>query len=114
EPFAPGAPNVRVDVKIEADGRVLVDIDATVTPELLSLIQKGGGRVINSFAQYRAIRALVTLTQLETLAGSTNVSYIRRASQAHTNIDSEGDTTHQAILARNTFGVNGTGIKVGV
>ena len=115
EPFAPGAPNVQVDVKIEPDGRVLVDMDATVTPELLALIQAGGGQVINSFGQYRAIRALVTLTQLETLAGSTNVSYIRRASQAHTNkTDSEGDTTHQAILARSTFGVNGAGIKVGV
>jgi len=115
EAFAPGAPNVQVDVKTETDGRVLVDIDATVTPELLALIQTGGGQVINSFAQYRAVRALVTLTQLETLAGSTNVSYIRRASQAHTNkTDSEGDTTHRAIEARNTFGVNGSGINVGV
>jgi hypothetical protein len=115
EPFAPGAPNVRVDVKSEADGRVLVDIDATVTPDLLSLIQLGGGQVINSFAQYRAVRALVTLTQLETLAGSTNVNYIRRASQGHTGkTDSEGDTTHRAIEARNTFGVSGGGINVAV
>jgi hypothetical protein len=115
EAFAPGAPNVQVDVKFEADGRVLVDIDATVTPELLALIQAGGGQVINSFAQFRAVRALVTLTQLETLAGSTNVSYIRRASQAHTNkTDSEGDTTHRAIDARNTFGASGSGVTVGV
>ncbi len=35
--------------------------------------------------------------------------------QGHTNkTDSEGDTTHQAILARSTFGVNGAGINVGV
>jgi len=115
ETFAPGAPNVQVDVKTEMDGRVLVDIDATVTPELLALIQQGGGKVINSFAQYRAIRALVTLPQLETLAGSTNVNYIRRASEGHAGkTDSEGDTTHQAILAKSTFGVNGAGINVGV
>jgi hypothetical protein len=115
ETFAPRAPNVQVDVKTEADGRVLVDIDATVTPELLALIQKGGGQVINSFAQYRAIRALVTLNQLEMLAGTTNVNYIRRASQAHVGKkDSEGDTTHRAIEARNTFGVSGGGINVGV
>lgn len=115
QPFAPGAPNVRVDVKSETDGRVLVDMDANVTPELLALIQTGGGQVINSFAQYRAVRALVTLTQLETLAGSTNVSYIRRASEARTGkTDSEGDTTHRAIEARNTFGVSGGGINVGV
>jgi hypothetical protein len=115
EAFAPGAPNVQMDVKMEADGRVLVDINATVTPELLSLIQAGGGQVMTSVPQFRSIRALVTLTQLETLAGSTNVNYIRRASEAYTNkTDSEGDTTHQAIQARSTFGVNGSGIKVGV
>src|ERR1035441_1324919 len=74
EAFAPGAPNVQVDVKIEMDGRVLVDMDANVTPELLALIRMGGGQVINSFEQFRAVRALVTLTQLETLAGSTNRS----------------------------------------
>jgi Subtilase family len=115
EAFAPGAPHVQMDVKMETDGRVLVDITATVTPKLLSLIQSGGGQVINSFPEYRAIRALVTLPQLETLAGSTNVNYVRRASQAYTNkADSEGDTTHRAIDARNTFGINGSGIKVGV
>ena len=115
EAFAPAAPHVQIDVKMETDGRVLVDMDADVTPELLTLIQNGGGKVINSFAQYRAVRALIKLNQLETLAGSTNVSYIHRARQGHTNKkDSEGDTTHQAILARSTFGANGSGIKVGV
>ena len=115
EDFASGAPNVQVDVKTGTDGRVLVDIDATVTPEFLTLIRQGGGTVINSFAQFRSVRALVTLTQLETLAGSTNVSYIRRASQAHTGKkNSEGDATHRASEARNTFGANGGGIKVGV
>ncbi len=115
EVFAPGAPNVQVDVNMEPDGRVLVDISATVTPELLALIQAGGGTVINSFEQYRSIRALVTLTQLETLAGSTNVTYIGRAARAYNNkTDSQGDTTHQAILARSTYGVNGSGFKVGV
>jgi len=115
ETFAPEAPHVQVDVTLETDGRVMVDIDANVTPDLLALIQAGGGTVINSFEGYRAIRASVTLTQLETLASSTNVNYIRRASQAHTNkVDSQGDTTHKAILARSTYGVNGSGIKVGV
>lgn len=115
EAFAPAASNVQVDVKIEADGRVLVDIDANVTPQLLALIPAGGGQVINSFPQFRSVRALVTLTQLETLAASGDVSYIRRARQAHTwKTDSEGDTTHEAIQARSTFGVNGSGMTVGV
>ena len=29
-------------------------------------------------------------------------------------VDSEGDTTHRAITARNTYGVDGTGISIGV
>lgn len=115
EPFAPGAPNLQMDVKFEKDGRVLVDIDASVTPALLALIPQGGGQVISSFAQFRAIRALVTVGQLETLASSQDVTYIGRARESHTNkMDSEGDTTHQAILARSTFGVSGSGIPVGV
>ena len=113
--FAAGAPNVQIDVKMESDGRVLVDIDAEVTPAVLSSIVSGGGTVVSSFPEYRAIRALVTLEQMETLAGLSDVKYIHRASQFYTNkTDSEGDTTHQAILARSTFGVNGSGIKIGV
>src|SRR6266404_2118738 len=35
--FARGAQKLELDVKIQADGRVLVDINANVTPELLAL-----------------------------------------------------------------------------
>src|SRR5437879_2087330 len=68
--FATKAKSLQRNVPLQADGRVLVDIKANVTPDLLSLIAQGGGHVINSFPQFRAIRALVTLGQLETLAGS--------------------------------------------
>src|SRR5207244_8682966 len=76
-----------------------------------------GGQVINSFPQFRAVRALVAVGQLETLAGSQDVAFIRRADRAHTNtgsVDSQGDVTHRAVAARSTFGVTGTGVKVGV
>src|SRR5262245_14509578 len=46
EPFATGLTNLSTGVAIRADGRVLVDIKATVTPALLQLIQRGGGQVI--------------------------------------------------------------------
>jgi hypothetical protein len=115
QPFAPGATHLKMDVEFGADGRVLVDIEAEVTPALLALIPKGGGQIVNSFAQFHAIRARVTPSQLETLAASQDVRYIRRASKAHLRVrDSEGDTTHLAISARTNFGVNGSGIKVGV
>jgi len=115
EPFAPGAPRLQMDVKLEGDGRVQVDISATVTPELLTQIRAGGGQVISSIPRFRSVRALLRLDQLETLAASTNVNYIRRATQPRTSmVDSEGDTTHQANLARTHFGVTGAGINIGV
>ncbi len=115
--FAAGAPELQLDVKLEPDGQVLVDINANVTPELLALVAQGGGKVINSFPQFHAVRALVTLAQLETLAGSQDVISIRRADEGSTNtgsVDSEGDTTHRAISARSMFGATGAGVKVGV
>ena len=39
QPFAPGLTRLDPDVAIAADGRVLVDITANVTPALLQLIQ---------------------------------------------------------------------------
>jgi hypothetical protein len=117
EPFVPGAPNLELDLKLEVDGRVLVDITGTVTPELLALVAQGGGQVLSSFPQFHALRALATLEQLETLAASGDVTFLRRAVQARANtgiIDSQGDATHLAAAARGLFGVTGAGIKVGV
>jgi hypothetical protein len=115
--FAPGAPHLRLDVETKPDGRVLVDITAYVSPGLLALIERGGGQVINSFPRFHAVRALVTLNQLDTLAGSAEVVFIRRAVRAMTNtgsVDSQGDVTHLAGAARTAFGTTGLGMTVGV
>lgn len=115
--IAQGVTKLQPDLKLQADGRVLVDIDANVTEALLAQIRQSGGTVINYFPQYRAIRALVTLNQLESLAGSADVKFIRRAREARTHagsVTSEGDVTHRANIARNTFGVTGQNVKVGV
>ena len=115
--IAQGVTKLQPSLKLQADGRVLVDIDANVTEGLLAQIKQSGGTVINNFPQFRAIRALVTLDQLESLAGSADVKFIRRAREAHTHtgsVTSEGDVTHRANIARNTFGVTGQNVKVGV
>jgi len=117
QPFAAGAPNLRMDVKPQADGRILVDIKASVTPGLLNQVTNGGGTVINQFPEYQSVRALVALDELETLAGLSEVITIRRAAEGHTwtgAVDSEGDATHLAAAARAAFGVTGAGVKVGV
>ena len=73
------------DLLIEADGRVLVDLNATVSKELLARIESDGGRVINSFEAARAIRALVPLARMEPLASRADVKFIAPAAQATTN-----------------------------
>jgi uncharacterized repeat protein (TIGR01451 family) len=115
--IAAGVTQLKPHIRFETDGRVLVDIDATVTTNLLARIQQTGGTIIGSFPQFHSVRALVTIGQLESLAGFSEVKFIKRASKAHTNtgsVDSEGDAAHRADFARNNFDINGQGVKVGV
>jgi len=116
DPLLGDVPALRSQVEIGPYGTTLVDIKATVTDGLLAEIERLGGTVISSFAQYDAIRAQMPLDQIETLAERPDIMFIRRADRAFTNKDntSEGDVAHNAALARSTFGVNGTGVKVGV
>ena len=74
-----------IEVAIEDGGRVLVDLNAAVTGELVAHIGSAGGRVINSFEASRAIRALVPLAHIEALASRADVHFISPAAQATTN-----------------------------
>ncbi len=143
EAIASAASALQPDVTVPGDGRVLVDIVATVSPALLAEIGQGGGTVLSSFATENAIRAWVPIQRIESLAGRVDVRFIRPAAQAMTHrylmkenaagapaalprpngngallnigsVSSQGDTTHRAAAARATFGVSGTGVKVGV
>lgn len=73
------------DVDADAAGRVLVDIDATITDELLDAIEMMEGSVVNSFPRYDAVRARVPLDQVESLAERFDVRFIRKADIATTN-----------------------------
>ena len=66
------------------DKVVTVDIRADVTPAVLERIRALGGTVLNSVPKYRAIRARLPLTALESLATLEAVQTIRPADQAHT------------------------------
>jgi len=114
-PIAKGVVTQRVDLDKDDQGRILVDIKADVTEALLQFIESGGGKIINSFPKYNAIRAGVPLAGIENLAARTEVGFVKPAVRAMNNVvDSEGDYTHQAYTARTSFGVNGTGVKIGV
>ena len=117
QPLALGVTNLPPMLKYEADSRVSVDIDAEVTDAVLAAIAQAGGTVINQVPGFKAIRALLPLDQVEALAGRNDISFIRPAVPAMTNtgsVNSQGDAAHGANLARVTYGVDGTGIKVGV
>jgi uncharacterized repeat protein (TIGR03803 family) len=114
-PIADGVPTQRVDLDKDDQGRILVDIKANVTDALLQYIGTLGGKVINNFPQYQAIRASIPLTNIEVLAARSEIKFIEPAVRAMVNnVDSQGDSTHQANIARTMFGVNGSGVKVGV
>ena len=132
------APEMESNLKLEEDGRLLVDITAVFTGQvggprlptsagsprqsrehvgLLRKIEDLGGTIVNAFPQYRAIRALLPLGIVEKLADDPAVTFIEPAAQATTNTGSvtgEGDATHRAAAARNVFGVTGAGVSVGV
>ena len=102
--------------------RVTVDIRADVTDAVLDRVRALGGTVVNSVPAYRAIRARLPLSALETLAELDAVQSIRPPDIAITNrvvthsgsLTTEGDAAHQADAARQTYSIDGTGIGIGV
>ncbi|MGE0129622.1 MAG: S8 family serine peptidase [Blastocatellales bacterium] len=84
EQIAPGVENLATGVQEGADGRVLLDIRAKVTPEVLEAIRQAGGEVISAHEQFDAIRARLSLEALETLAGLKEVKFIREAEEPMT------------------------------
>ena len=114
---APGLTSLKVDLEIEADGRVLVDLRAKVTPELLEFIERNGGKVVNSFEKDNAVRAQVPLDRIEGLAARPEVRSLRPADRAATNVGpvtSGGDLAHRAAEVRGRYGADGAGVKIGV
>lgn len=117
EPVAVGVPTQRLDFAPDAEGRVVVDITATITDALVAEVQRLGGLVINKHSRFNAMRARMPLAQLETLAAWPGVRWIRPEEKAITNVGrltSEGDFTHRAGLSRTNYSVAGAGIKIGV
>ena len=114
--LAPGFPVMQSAVKIDAAGKTMVDIRATVTPRLLDHIRALGGVIENAHPRFSAVRATIPVGQVQTLAADPDVRAIRPADELYINkIDtSEGDIAHRAAAARSMFSVDGTGIQVGV
>jgi hypothetical protein len=116
QPIARGVPWLRTGVVWDGRGRTLVDLRAHVTPELRARIGELGGEIVNAFPESDALRAQLPADALEPLAARSDVRHIRPAERANVGkIDtSEGDAAHGADALRATYGIDGTGIAVGV
>jgi uncharacterized repeat protein (TIGR01451 family) len=79
--IAPGVERLGAGVKEAADGSVLLDIRAKVTPEVLESIRQAGGEIIYAFEQFDSIRARLALDALEKFAGLEEVKFIRQAEE---------------------------------
>jgi hypothetical protein len=92
EQMALGASLERANPKLSNDGALLVDITADVSDALLANIQQLGGEIVFPSAEYRAIRAQVPFSSIETIAGYPEVSFIRAAVPAKTSRRTVDDT----------------------
>lgn len=112
-------PRLNTFVKVDSEGKVRINIrtNAPVTQDLLQKIQAYGAKVLIALPDYQAIQVLAPLDQIESLASLSEVRSIRPYLKPTTGaglVRSEGDIAQGAGLARATYKVNGTGVKVGV
>src|SRR6185369_16214584 len=75
EMAALGLDSLQVDVKRNADGKVLVDITANVTETLITLLRAHGGNIVAAFPNYRSVRAEIALSELESIAAFEGVTF---------------------------------------
>ena len=112
-----GTPSVRSRLSPEHDGRVVVDLDAKPSAALRAALIASGGIVKFESRQFESIRARVLPSALLELSARADVRRIRKGHQPirHTgSVTSEGDAAHKADVSRAAFGVDGSGVKVGV
>src|ERR1700735_208806 len=73
---APGVTSLYTGVDLDQNNRIVVDIVADVTADLLQQLQSAGALVLSSYKDYRAIRAIVPAEQIEIIAASPDVTFI--------------------------------------
>jgi hypothetical protein len=111
----PQLPRIANRAGVQPDGTVVVDIHGEVTDALLRTIADMGGRVSLALPKFGAVRARVPVRRLEALAGLPEVRFITpRQGYLVNAVTSEGDVAHAADSARTTYGIDGTGVKVGI
>ena len=114
-PWLDRLPNLRTRIAPEADGRVLLDVAATVDPALLAEVESQGGLVISSHPRFDALRVRLPLSAVEAIASKAAVRFVRPADRSMVQMvnTTEGDVAHGTDVARVDFGIDGSGVQVG-
>jgi hypothetical protein len=100
---------------VEPDGMVVVDVKGEVTDALLQRVADMGGRVVVALPKFGTVQARVPVRRLEALAELPEVQFITpRQGYMLNAVTTQGDVAHAAASARTTYGIDGTGVKVGV
>jgi hypothetical protein len=79
-----GVPPGSTIVRVDGQGRALVDVRAGVTPALLNRIRRLGGSIVTTTAALDSIVAWMPLLKLERLAKTDAVRAIEPAAEART------------------------------
>ncbi|HJV36669.1 S8 family serine peptidase [Geomonas sp.] len=113
---ADGVPYLETGVLMDEADNLYVKISAEVTDELLQRLISAGVQVTASYPEYHSIDALVPPDLLERIAGWSDIRFISTQfkNQFNSAPKTEGDVTHKGDVARSSFSVNGSGVKVGV
>jgi len=76
-PIASGVSSLQVNVGASEEGRVVVDISATVDDKLLQFLRNNGAVILNSTPVYNSVRVEVGMDRLEDIAASDSVNFIQ-------------------------------------
>lgn len=120
---------------LQKDGRYVVQIRVdSLDRGTRARLAAAGATVVGTHPEYRTVTALVALEALESVAAAPGVEHVSEVLEPMVGRDddrsgarddattstpcgsvtSEGDTQLKADQARTTFGVDGTGVRVGV
>ncbi|HXO21636.1 MAG TPA: S8 family serine peptidase, partial [Thermoanaerobaculia bacterium] len=105
-------------LRLDADGRVQVYLrPAAGFEEVEAAVRAAGGNVERSDAGANLVQAWLPAASLEGVAADPAVRFVRPpdyGSPQAGSVQSQGDAILKANLVRSTFGVDGTGVRVGV
>ncbi len=86
KPAAPGVATLDTGAALDVKNRLVVDISADVSEELLSRLNSSGVKVLASYPKYHSIRAVIPADKVETVAAWSEIRRIgpkREAKLAH-------------------------------